>query len=248
MENKIIKFKEYLIRNEKSENTIYKYVNDIKYFFKWLSYNQSNYDNDVYLTVEKLLKFKQYLINNKFKISTINSKISSLNSYFSFHKKDNLKLKIMKYQKSVFSDNITQLSKKELNKLYTACGNNEKMKLLLETIVSTGIRVSEIKFITKDSVKMSKTIINNKGKVREILIPRNLSKKLEEYHYKNEIKTDMIFSTKNGTAINRKQIWQMLKNLSKKAGVSLEKVYPHNLRHLFAREFYKKTKIYYDLK
>ena len=133
------------------------------------------------------------------------------------------------------------MTKYEFNKLYEVAKNNDRLKYLIETIVKTGARVSEVKFITVESIEVGKAIVDNKGKMRIILIPRKLCIKLNDYCKEQHINKGPIFLTKKGKTINRKQIWQMMKDLADKAGVPKEKVFPHNLRHLFAREFYKQT-------
>ena len=213
---------------------------------------------ELVVTKAILLEYKEHLINTKLKVSTINSKISSLNSYFTYTEKETLKLKVLKCQKSLFGSKEKELTKYEFNKLYNAAKGDDRLRLIIVTIVKTGIRVSELKYITRESLDMGRAIVNNKGKTRVILIPRKLCKKLKDYckgFCSGENKTrrdehkirrgcyfESVFLTRNGTPIDRKQIWQMMKNLADKAGVPKEKVFPHNLRHLFAREFYKETK------
>ena len=234
MNNKIKIFERHLKEEEKAENTIVKYLRDIKVFYDW--YSDSN---DV--TKDDLLDYKEYLKKSKLKISSINSKISSLNAYFTYTENETLKIKVFKCQKSLFGSKEKELTKYEFNKLYDAAKNNIKLKYIIETIAKTGTRVSEVKFITVESIEIGKAIVDNKGKIRIILIPKKLCKKLKEYCKRQNINTGPIFLTKNKKVIDRKQIWQMMKDLADKAGVPKEKVFPHNLRHLFAREFYRET-------
>ena len=279
MNNKIEMYKMHLIGEERSKNTIDKYVKDIKKFFDW-------YGSDEVVSKEVLLEYKKYLLKSNYKITTINSKISSLNSYFTFIENESLKMKYIKCQKSLFGCKDKELTINEYKRLYDACRGDVRLKLILETISKTGIRVSELKYITYDAVNNGKSEIYNKGKIRTILLPRKLCIKLLDY-YKRELKTYMcepktfkvkdgnnsgerdnrsgerddrrgerlrsphflsealtnsIFLTRNGTPLSRKHIWQMMKNLAIKANVDPQKVFPHNLRHLFAREFYKQTK------
>ncbi len=234
MNDKIKFFKRHLIEEEKAENTIDKYLRDINEFYEW-------HNNSKIVTKDDLLDYKEYLKKSRLKVSSINSKISSLNAYFTYTENETLKIKVLKCQKSLFGSKEKELTKYELNKLYETAKNNERLKYLIETIVKTGARVSEVQFITVESIAVGKAIVDNKGKIRTILIPRKLCKKLKKYCKKQHIDTGPIFLTKNGNTINRKQIWQMMKDLADKAGVPKAKVYPHNLRHLFAREFYKET-------
>ena len=234
MNDKIKFFKRHLIEEEKAENTIDKYLRDINEFYEW-------HNNSKIVTKDDLLDYKEYLKKSRLKVSSINSKISSLNAYFTYTENENLKVKVLKCQKSLFGSKEKELTKYEFNKLYEVAKNNDRLKYLIETIVKTGVRVSEVKFITVESIEVGKAIVDNKGKTRTILIPKKLCKKLKDYCKKQHINTGPMFLTKNGKSINRKQIWQMMKDLADKAGVPKLKVFPHNLRHLFAREFYKQT-------
>lgn len=234
MNDKIKMFELHLKEEERAENTINKYLRDINEFYKW-------YNNTGNVTKEILLGYKDYLKKSCLKVSSINSKISSLNAYFTYIENETLKLKVIKCQKSLFGSKEKELTKNEFNRLYKAAKNDDRLRLLIETIAKTGARVSEVKYITIESLEIGKAIVDNKGKVRVILIPRKLCKILKEYSKKVAINTGPIFLTRNGTSIDRKQIWQMMKDLAKKANVNPDKVFPHNLRHLFAREFYKQT-------
>ena len=258
MYNKIEMYKMHLIGEERSKNTIDKYVKDIEKFYEW-------YRSDEVVCKEVLLEYKNYLLKSNYKITSINSKISSLNSYFIFNENELLKMKYIKCQKSLFGSKEKELTINEYKRLYDACWCDVRLKLILETISKTGIRVSELKYITYDAVNNGKAEIYNKGKIRTILLPRKLCIKLLDY-YRRELKIYMcerdnrrgervrspqlinnmslesIFKTRNGTPLSRKHIWQMMKDLAIKANVDPQKVFPHNLRHLFAREFYKQTK------
>ena len=234
MNDNIKQFERHLKEDEKAKSTIDKYLRDIKEFYEW-----NGNSNDV--MKDDLLDYKEYLKKSKLKISSINSKISSLNSFFTFTKNELLKLKVIKCQKSLFGSKEKELTKNEFNKLYEVAKNNYRLKYLIETIVKTGVRVSELKYITVESLGIGKTIVDNKGKMRIILIPRKLCKFLKDYCKRNNLNTGPIFLTRSGNPIDRKQIWQMIKKLAEKANVPKEKVFPHNLRHLFAREFYKQT-------
>ena len=234
MNDKIKLFEMHLKEEEKAENTINKYLRDIKEFYEW-----NGNSNDV--TKDDLLDYKERLKKSKHKVSSINSKISSLNAYFTYTENESLKLKVLKCQKSLFGSKEKELTKYEFNKLYEAAKNNNRLKCLIETIAKTGVRVSEVKFITVESIEKGKAIVDNKGKIRTILIPRKLCKKLKDYCKKANINNGPIFLTKNKKPLDRKQIWQMMKDLADKASVPKEKVFPHNLRHLFAREFYRQT-------
>ena len=262
MEEKLIMFEKYLKEEERAENTIEKYVRDIKEFNNWLIAEPKNKEMGV--TKAILLNYKEYLKKSNLKISSINSKISSLNAYLKYNNQESLILKLIKNQKLLFGSKEKELTKYEFNKLYEVSKTNKRLMLLIETIAKTGIRVSEVKCITVESLDMGKAIVNNKGKCRTILIPQKLCLKLKEYdkycrgeavrarcrdnikNCKGEVLPSLnlnnsIFLTKNGKPLDRKQIWQMMKKLAKNAGIPKEKVFPHNFRHFFAREFYKQT-------
>ena len=241
-------FESYLKEEEKAENTIMKYVHDIKEFYSWLITLHNNRRGELYepeVTKEILLNYKEHLKKSKLKATTINSKISSLNAFFIYTKNESLKLKVLKCQKTIFGCKERELTQTEYRKLYMACKDNNKLWLIIETISCTGIRVSELKYITHESLKNGKAVIDNKGKIRTILLPSKLCIKLINYFHNNkfcrEEPCEPVFTTRNGTPIDRKQTWQMLKKLAHKSGVPKEKVFPHNLRHLFAHEFYKST-------
>ena len=234
--DKIKEFETHLIEAEKSKNTIDKYLRDIKQFYKW--FDNKNYTN---VTKEILLKYKNYLKEKIDKTSTINSKISSINAYFIWAESELLKIKVIKCQKSLFGSEDKKLSVADVKKLIGA-SKCERDKLLIETIVRTGIRVSEVSYITVNAIDDKKAKVNNKSKVRVVLIPSELCIRLKKYCKDNNIKTGQVFITRNGTPIDRKQIWRMMKDLCEKAGVDKTKVFPHNLRHLFAREYFNKNK------
>ena len=269
MDEKIKMFENYLKEEEKAENTIMKYVHDIKEFYSWLAtlhdncrgrhsavphrrgklcepgQNRRGEACEPAVTKETLINYKEHLKKTILKVTTINSKISSLNAFFTYTKNESLKLKVLKCQKILFGYKERELTQTEYRKLYIACKNNNKLGLIIETISCTGIRVSELKYITYESLTNGKAVIDNKGKIRTILLPRKLCIKLINYFHDNkflrEEPCEPVFTTRNGTPIDRKQIWQMLKKLAHKSGVPKEKVFPHNLRHLFAHEFYKST-------
>ena len=246
MNEEIKIFEMRLKEEEKAENTISKYLRDVKEFYTWLA-SRGEPNNrrgckpcEPVLTKEALLTYKESLKLSNLKTSTINSKISALNAYFNYMRNGTLKLKLLKCQKSLFSSEEKELTRYDYKRLYDACKENVRLKLIIETISQTGIRVSELKYITYGSLITGKTVVENKGKIRVILLPRKLCKKLLDYAHKGDY-FGPVFVTRKGNTISRKQIWQMLKSLAEKTGMSREKVFPHNLRHLFAREFYKST-------
>ena len=228
-------FKDYLIEEEKSENTIEKYIRDVTFFMIWLTGRE--------VTKILALEYKKELCE-KYAPSSVNAAISSLNSFFSFMQWHDIRVKALKIQRQIFSNKDKELAKAEYERLLTAAKSkrNEKLYLLMQTICSTGIRVSELKFVNCEAIRTGQAVINCKGKMRTIFLPKELCKKLKEYIKKQGIKGGSVFVSKNGKPLDRSYIWKMLKNLCEAARVSKDKVFPHNFRHLFARTYYNLQK------
>ena len=229
----IEEYEYYLIQEEKAKDTIERYVSEIRTFV--LKNNN--------LSKEAMIQYKQELIDSKLNPKTINSKLSALNGLCKFLLHPEYCVKFLKIQKKVFQPENKELTKKEYERLVQTAyeQKKEQLALILQTIGSTGIRVSELKYITKEAVLNGRAEIHLKGKDRIILIPKELRNKLEVFIKKNNIE-DIIFITKNETPIDRKQVWRQMKALCKLAKVDESKVFPHNLRHLFALTFYKQNK------
>lgn len=224
-------FENYLINEEKACATLEKYMRDIKAFFEWISGTE--------IDKRKVLDYKEYLIG-KFAPTSVNSVLSSLNSFFEFNNWYELKVKMLKIQKQIFAQKDKELSKAEYERLLDAAKakSNERLYLLMQTICSSGIRVSELQYITVDAVKLRKATINCKGKMRIVILPKELCRMLTEYAKTQKITSGSVFVTKTGKPLDRSTIWKMMKALCESARVSKNKVFPHNLRHLFARTFY----------
>ena len=170
--------------------------------------------------------------------------LSSINAFFIFMGWYDLKVKTLKIQRRIFADKSKELSKTEYERLLAAAKNknNERLYYLMQTIASTGLRVSEIKYVTCEAVRQGQAVINCKGKIRQIFLPKKLCQMLKEYIKSRNIKSGAVFVSKNSRPLDRSNIWKMLKDLCKSAGVSKDKVFPHNFRHLFARTFYSLQK------
>lgn len=183
---------------------------------------------------------KKKLIDEGYAPRSINSMLASLNSFFSFINRDDLKVKSIKLQRQAFCPEDKELTKDEYKRLVHAAKQkgNERLSLIIQTICGTGIRVSELKFITVEAVKCGEAVVSLKGKTRSVFIVKDLKKKLLAYAKEKKIKSGSIFITRTGTPMNRTNIWREMKNLCKQANVNPNKVFPHNLRHLFARTFY----------
>ena len=227
------RFYEYLIEEERSIGTIEKYIRDVRLLQSWLE--------SAPVTKENAARWKQELLQSGRAPSTVNSMLAAANTYFRFMGWDELKLKSIRLQRRFFRENERELTKAEYQLLMETAKKrgDERLALLMETICATGIRVSEVPYITTDAIKKGRARIAMKGKLRTILIPAQLCRKLRKYATKHRIGRGEIFLTKNGTRLERKQIWAQMKTLCKYAGIERNKVFPHNLRHLFARCFYR---------
>ena len=231
-ETQIAAFADYLKSEEKSENTVEKYIRDVRAF--------ANYMGDIEVTKEKVIAYKNKLLSEKYAVRSINSMLASINGLFSFLGWIDLKVKSIKLQRQIYCPEEKELTKAEYMRLVHAAKQkgNERLNLLIQTICGTGIRVSELQFITIEAVKCGEAIVSLKGKTRSVFIVRDLQKKLLRYAAEQKISTGAIFITRNGKPISRTNIWREMKNLCEQAGVISQKVFPHNLRHLFARTFY----------
>ena len=231
----IEKFKNHLVNEEKSEATLEKYIRDISAFLAWLCGQAVN------KTV--VLAYKNFLTEN-YKPASVNSMLSSINAFFTYNEWCDCRVKSLKIQKQVFASKDKELTKEEYDKLLDAARSkkNERLYLLMQTICSTGIRVSELKFITVAAVSSGVAEIRCKGKFRQVFLPKKLCKILTDYIRERKIKRGAVFISKNGKPLDRSNIWADMKKLCEVAGVSKDKVFPHNLRHLFARTYYSLQK------
>lgn len=234
--NEIIKnFENYLYEEEKSDNTIEKYMRDIRFFCEWLG--DKELDKSVVLTYKKELC-------GKYMPASVNSILASLNALFMFMNWYDLKVKTLKIQRRIFADKEKELTKAEYERLLTAAKNkkNERLYYLMQTIGSTGLRISELKYVTVEAIKLGQAIINCKGKIRQVFLPKQLCKMLKAYIKVQSIRSGSIFVTRTGKPLDRHAIWKMLKSLCESANVARSKVFPHNFRHLFAKTFYSLQK------
>ena len=231
-DKQIVAFATHLQSEEKSENTIEKYIRDVKAF--------ATYAGEVEITKKSVITYKNKLISDNYAVRSINSMLASLNCLFSFLGWADLKVKSIKLQRQIFCPEEKELTKAEYMRLVNTAKQkgNDRLNLLIQTICGTGIRVSELQYITVEAVKCGEAVVSLKGKTRSVFIVRELQKKLLRYAAEQKITSGAIFITRNGKPISRANIWREMKNLCEHAGVSPQKVFPHNLRHLFARTFY----------
>ncbi len=228
-------FAERLRREERAEGTIEKYLRDVRAFARWLDGRP--------VTKQAVVIWKEELQADHTP-GTVNSMLTSVNALFRFLGWDDCRVKALKLQRRIFRDSAKELTRAEYERLRATSQEmgRERLSLLLETICATGIRVSEVQYITVEALRTGRAEISLKGKIRSILIPSKLCRKLLKYAKKQKIVSGEVFLTRNGTGLSRKQIWAEMKTLCKKAGVEASKVFPHNLRHLFARIFYAACK------
>ncbi|MBQ4584817.1 MAG: tyrosine-type recombinase/integrase [Clostridia bacterium] len=228
-------FKQRLIEEEKSSATIEKYMRDINTFHNWA--------RDKKLDKSCVLDYKGYLMK-KYTATSVNSMLSSLNSFFNYLEWFDLRVKTLKIQKQLFASKERELTKVEYEELLSIAERkkDQRLYLLIQAMCSTGIRVSELRFITVEAIEHQRAEISCKGKHRYAFLPIQLCERLKEYAQKRQIKKGPIFVSKNGNPLDRSNIWSEIKELSRKTGVSEKKAFPHNLRHLFARTYYAKEK------
>lgn len=223
-------YHQYLLREEKSTATVEKYLRDVRAF--------AFYAGESEITKEVVLEYKQELQKKEYAVRSINSMLASLNSFLIYMGWTDCKVKSFKLQRQVYCAEEKELTKAEYERLLKAAEKNEQLRLVMQTICGTGIRVSELKYFTVEAVSRGEVIVNCKAKTRTILIPGKLRKLLLDYARKQKIRSGVIFLTRNGKPLDRKTIWAQMKGLCKAAGVNPSKVFPHNLRKLFARTFY----------
>ncbi len=221
-------YEQHLKQEEKSNATIEKYMRDIRCFLDFLSEKE--------ISKESTLKYKHFL-TSKYAPSSVNSMIIALNGFLCFMGMAHCKVKPVKIQRQLFCQEEKELSQEEYQRLVKAA-KGSRLEYVIRTICGTGIRVSELQYITVEAVHAGKAMVNCKNKTRVIFIPVSMQKILKEYIKKTGIKTGSVFVSKSGRPLNRNNIWRDMKALCARAGVLSNKVFPHNLRHLFARTFY----------
>lgn len=220
-----------LLADERSAGTISKYRHDLTAFAHWLDGRA--------VTKETAAGWKNYLSHCGYAPRTINSMLAAVNGFCRFMAW-HIKVKFLKIQRQIFRDSSRELTKEEYDRLLAAAreSGQERLALIMETLCATGIRISELRYITVEAALAGRATITLKGKIRTILLPAKLCRKLVKYARKQKTASGEIFLTKSGRPITRRQVWFELKRLCKAAGVEPTKVFPHNLRHLFATTFY----------
>lgn len=229
----ITQFEKELDRMERSRATVEKYARDVRAFYRWLP-------EDKTFEKETVIRYKSFLCE-RYAPASVNSMLAALRAFFSFMGWKDCDVRLLRIQRQVFSRKERELSKEEYLRLVETAEvlGKRRLCLLLQIMASTGIRVSEVQYITVEAAQQGKAEISLKGKIRVILLPGKLCRKILKYAKKEKIASGQIILTRNGRPMNRREIWAQMKKLCKVANVDAQKVFPHNLRHLFARIFYK---------
>ena len=230
------RFAQALQAADRAPGTIENYLRHVRAFARWLG--------DHPLLPESAAQWRDALLEQGYTPGTVNSMIGPLNRFFQFLGWSECKAKQLRIQRQLFRENQKELTRGEYHRLLSTAqaSGRERLALLMEAICATGIRVSEVQYLTVEAVRAGKAEISLKGKIRTILIPGKLRKKLLSYTKRKNTASGPVFRTRSGCPISRKQIWAEMKSLCKKAGVAASKVFPHNLRHLFARVFYQASR------
>lgn len=232
---KLRKFEVYLRSEERSAATVEKYIRDVRCFFSFVGASE--------VSKETVLVYKSWL-SESYAVSSANSMIAALNCFFRFCGWQELCIKRFRVQRQVYCPEERELTREEYIRLIEAARarHNERLELIIQTICGTGIRVSELQYITVEALQSGEVTVNCKGKNRRIFIVPELKKKLLRYVKERGIAAGAVFITRGGRPISRNSIWREMKALCESARVSPSKVFPHNLRHLFARTFYRLEK------
>lgn len=231
----IRRYADFLREQEKSAATVGKYTRDLAALCAYLG--------EVQLSKIALIGWKEHLVQG-YAPASVNSMLAAVNSFLDWLGLPLCKVKPLKIQRALFARPEKELSQAEYRRLVDAAEreDNRRLSLLLQTICSTGIRVSELRHITVGAVQTGKATVACKGKTRTVLLPAELCRVLRRYCKSEAIESGAIFRTKTGAPLDRSNIWRMMKELCDSAGVAPGKVFPHNLRHLFARTYYSLEK------
>lgn len=225
-------FEDYLRHDEREESTIEAYLRSLTRFAEWADGRA--------VTKELAMEWKTALSEAGYRPISVNAMLAAVNKFFTCMGREDCKVKYLKLQRQMFRKSEKDLSKEEYQRLVQAAHEKGdlRMELILETICATGIRVGELKYITVEAVRAGVAEIALKGKIRTILLPHRLCRKLQKYAKKQKIVSGKLFLTQDGLPVSRQSIWSRMKALCEAAGVERSKVFPHNLRSLFARSFY----------
>lgn len=226
-------FERFLREEEKSALTTEKYLRDAGAFLRWLGERE--------LEKERVVEYKEE-IRGRYAVASVNSMLSAVNSYLSFLGREECRVKTVKRQRQIFADEGRELTREEYGRLVEAAAGRPRLQLLMQAICSTGIRVSEHRFLTVEAARAGVAEVRGKGKLRPVLLPRKLCAALLRYAREEGIESGTIFLGSGGAPMDRSRVWAEMKKLCGEANVPAEKVFPHNLRHLFARTYYTRER------
>lgn len=224
-------FYSFLTHEEKSAATIEKYVRDARAFQVFAGVES--------VTKDMVMRYKQRLIEKGYALRSVNSMLASLHSLFAFLGWGDCRVKFLKVQREAYCAEDRELTKAEYLRLLRAAQTKPQLCLLMQTLCGTGIRVSELRYFTVEAVRADSVEVRCKGKTRMVFVPRKLRQKLLSYARAHGVSSGPIFVTRRGRPLNRSNIWAQMKRLCRSAHVQTSKVFPHNLRKLFARTFYR---------
>lgn len=224
----------HLVNEEKSGLTIQKYLRDIQTFLKFAEKQP--------ITKELTIAYKQDLIARNYAVSSVNSMLAALNGFLDFLGWHDCKIKVVRTQRKIYCAEEKELTKTEYLRLLAASKNQPQLNLIIQTICATGIRISELQFFTLEAIKRGEVRVRCKNKTRIIFVPGSLRTRLMNFAKQHNVTTGAVFVTRSGKPLDRSNIWTQMKNLCQKAQVNPKKVFPHNLRKLFARTFYSMEK------
>ena len=229
-------FARRLAEEERSAGTVEKYLRDAGAFLEWLAGGP--------VSREAVTGWKAHLVRSGYRPATINSMLAALNTFLRFIGLEDCRVRALRVQRRLFQSEERELSRQEYQRLLDTARTlgRDRLALVMETICAAGIRVSEVRYITAEAVREGRTEIALKGKIRTILLPNKLCRKLLKYAKQQKTASGEIFLTRNGTPLSRRQIWAEMKGVCKYVGVEPSKVFPHNLRHLFATAFYRASR------
>ncbi len=229
-------YSSFLKSEERSQRTIDKYVRDIEKFYQFMQ-------EDNCITKEKVVEFKSMLSDN-YQTSSVNSILAAVNGFLVWKGLGQMRVKSLKTQKRLFCDQRYELSRTDYERLVKAARkrSNQRLEMIMQTIIGTGIRISELSFITVEAVQRGEAVVKGKGKHRVILISSKLRKYLLRYCRMKQIENGPVFITRSGNVVDRSNVWREMKHICQEARVEKPKVFPHNFRHLFARTCYQKKK------
>ena len=229
-DNMLGAYRDHLIREEKSTATLEKYLRDVRAF--------AAFAGEIPISKEVTVAYKRHLQEAGYAVRSVNSMLASLNGFLSFLGWTDCRVRSIRQQKQVYCPEEKELTKGDYLRLLEASGQDPRLRLVMQTICGTGIRVSELRYFTVEAIRRGEVAVNCKAKNRIILIPGKLRRLLLNYARSKKISTGVIFRSRNGKPLNRSVVWAWMKGLCRKAGVDPRKVFPHNLRKLFARTFY----------